>query len=175
MLDLEMHYTTMGSAQTDQTEIGLYVLPAKPALAIEDRAALNTDFSIPPGETDARTFGVYGFKRDSLIYGLSPHMHLRGSWMKYEALYPDGNRETLLSVPRYDFNWQTTYRLATPKRVPKGTWLLCTGGFDNSSQNPSNPDAAKRVKWGDQSWDEMFIGFFQASDVPKEAPALSSK
>jgi peroxiredoxin len=175
MLDLEMHYTTMGSAQTDQTEIGLYVLPAKPALAIEDRAALNTDFSIPPGETDARTFGVHGFKRDSLIYGLSPHMHLRGSWMKYEALYPDGNREILLSVPRYDFNWQTTYRLATPKRVPKGTWLLCTGGFDNSSQNPSNPDAAKRVKWGDQSWDEMFIGFFQASDVPKETPALSSK
>ena len=102
-------------------------------------------------------------------------MHLRGSWMKYEALYPDGNRETLLSVPRYDFNWQTTYRFATPKRVPKGTWLLCTGGFDNSSRNPSNPDAAKRVKWGDQSWDEMFIGFFQASDVPKEAPALSSK
>ena len=175
MLDLEMHYTTMGSAQTDQTEIGLYALPAKPALAIEDRAALNTDFSIPPGEPDARTFGVHGFKRDSLIYGLSPHMHLRGSWMKYEALYPDGNRETLLSVPRYDFNWQTTYRLATPKRVPKGTWLLCTGGFDNSTQNPSNPDPAKRVKWGDQSWDEMFIGFFQASDVPKEAPALSSK
>jgi peroxiredoxin len=175
MLDLEMHYTTMGSAQTDQTEIGLYVLPAKPALAIEDRAALNTDFSIPPGEPDARTFGVHGFKRDSLIYGLSPHMHLRGSWMKYEALYPDGNREVLLSVPRYDFNWQTTYRFATPKRVPKGTWLLCTGGFDNSSLNPSNPDAAKRVKWGDQSWDEMFIGFFQASDVPKEAPALSSK
>jgi len=175
MLDLEMHYTTMGSAQTDQTEIGLYVLPAKPALAIEDRAALNTDFSIPPGEADARTFGVHGFKRDSLIYGLSPHMHLRGSWMKYEALYPDGNRETLLSVPRYDFNWQTTYRFATPKRVPKGTWLLCTGGFDNSSHNPSNPDPAKRIKWGDQSWDEMFIGFFQASDVPKEAPALSSK
>jgi peroxiredoxin len=174
MLDLEMHYTTMGSPQTDQTEIGLYVLPEKPALALEDRAALDDDFSIPPGEPDARTFGVHGFKRDSVIYGLSPHMHLRGSWMKYEALYPDGSRETLLSVPRYDFNWQTTYRFATPKRVPKGTWLLCTGGFDNSSQNPSNPDPAKRVEWGDQSWDEMFIGFFQASDVPKESPALSS-
>lgn len=175
MLDVEMHYTTMGSPQTDQTEIGLYVLPEKPPLALEDRAALNQDFSIPPGEPDARTFGVFGFKRDSLIYGLSPHMHLRGSWMKYEALYPDGTRETLLSVPRYDFNWQTTYRFANPKRVPKGTWLLCTGGFDNSPHNPANPDPAKRVKWGDQSWDEMFIGFFQASDVPKESPALSSK
>jgi peroxiredoxin len=175
MIDFEMHYTTMGSPQTDQSEIGLYLLPAKPPLALEDRAALDTDFTIPPGETDARTFGVYGFKRDSLIYGLSPHMHLRGSWMKYEALYPDGSREMLLSVPRYDFNWQTTYRFATPKRVPKGTWLLCTGGFDNSRHNPANPDPAKRVEWGDQSWDEMFIGFFQASDVPKETPALSSK
>jgi peroxiredoxin len=175
MIDFEMHYTTMGSPQTDQTEIGLYLLPAKPPLVLEDRAALNTEFTIPPGETDARTFGIHGFKRDSLIYGLSPHMHLRGSWMKYEALYPDGSRETLLSVPRYDFNWQTTYRFATPKRVPKGTWLLCTGGFDNSPRNPANPDAAKRVEWGDQSWDEMFIGFFQASDVPKVTPALSSK
>jgi peroxiredoxin len=175
MIDLEMHYTTMGSPQTDQTEIGLYLLPAKPPLALEDRAALNQEFTIPPGETDARTFGVYGFKRDSLVYGLSPHMHLRGSWMKFEALYPDGNRETLLSVPRYDFNWQTTYRLATPKRVPKGTWLLCTGGFDNSPHNPHNPDPAKRIAWGDQSWDEMFVGFFQATDVPKETPALSSK
>jgi peroxiredoxin len=173
VLDLELHYTTMGSPQTDQTEIALYALPSKPGVALEDRAALDTDFSIPPGETDARTFGVFGFKRDSLIYTFSPHMHLRGSWMKYEALYPDGNREILLSVPRYDFNWQTTYRLATPKRVPKGTWILCTGGFDNSPQNPSNPDAHKRVKWGDQSWDEMFIGFLQVSDVPKETPALS--
>jgi peroxiredoxin len=175
MLDLEMHYTTMGEEQTDQTEIGLYLLPEKPALAMEDGGAWNTEFTIPPGERDATTFATHGFKRDALIYGLSPHMHLRGSWMKYEALYPNGSRETLLSVPRYDFNWQTTYRYATPKRVPAGTWLLCTGGFDNSARNPANPDPAKRIKWGDQSWDEMFIGFFQYSDVPKDPPALSSK
>ncbi|MCI0747439.1 MAG: redoxin family protein [Verrucomicrobia subdivision 3 bacterium] len=174
-LDLEMHYTTMGSPQTDETEIGLYLLPEKPALAFQDGGAWNNDFSIPPGESDARTFSMHPFTRDTLIYGLSPHMHLRGSWMKYEALYPTGKREVLLSVPRYDFNWQTTYRLAEPKHIPAGTWLLCTGGFDNSARNPANPDPAKRVKWGDQSWDEMFIGFFQASDIPKAAPALSSK
>lgn len=174
-LDLEMHYTTMGEPQTDETEIALYLLPEKPALALNDGGAWNSEFSIPPGERDSTTFSMHAFKRDTLIYGLSPHMHLRGSWMKYEALYPDGTREILLSVPRYDFNWQTTYEYATPKRVPAGTWLLCTGGFDNSARNPANPDPAKRVKWGDQSWDEMFIGFFQASDVPSATPALSSK
>ena len=174
-LDLEMHYTTTGEPQTDETEIALYVHPEKPALALEDGGAWNSDFNIPPGEKDSATFSTHGFTRDTLIYGLSPHMHLRGSWMKYEALYPDGSREILLSVPRYDFNWQTTYRFATPKSVPAGTWLLCTGGFDNSSHNPSNPDPAKRVRWGDQSWDEMFIGFFQASDDPGPTPALSSK
>jgi peroxiredoxin len=171
-LDLEMHYTTMGEPQTDQTEIGLYLLPTKPALALDDGGAWNTEFTIPPSERDSTTFATHGFKRDTLIYGLSPHMHLRGSWMKYEALYPNGSRETLLSVPRYDFNWQTTYRFATPKRVPAGTWLLCTGGFDNSPGNPSNPDPAKRVRWGDQSWDEMFVGFFQTSDDPGTPRAL---
>jgi hypothetical protein len=85
--------------------------------------------------------------------------------MKYEALYPNGHRETLLSVPRYDFNWQMEYRLAEPKRMPAGTWILCTGGFDNSPRNPHNPNPAKRVHWGEQSFDEMFIGFMNVAEV----------
>jgi hypothetical protein len=121
---------------------------------------------VPANEPEASSYAVYGFQEDSMLYDLAPHMHLRGSWFKYEALYPDGERETLLSVPHYDFNWQTIYRLAEPKRMPAGTWILCTGGFDNSGRNPSNPNPAERVRWGDQSFDEMFIGFMDAAKLP---------
>jgi hypothetical protein len=108
-----------------------------------------------------------------MLYDLSPHMHLRGSWFKFEALYPNGKRETLLSVPRYDFNWQHNYRLKEPKRMPAGTWILCTGGFNNSTTNPYNPDAAIHVHWGDQSFDEMFIGFMGIAELPKDAKIAS--
>jgi hypothetical protein len=86
-------------------------------------------------------------------------MHLRGKWMKFELLRPDGRRETVLNVPRYDFNWQRAYQLQQPRKIPAGTWLLISGGYDNSKQNPANPDPAKTVRWGDQSFEEMFIGF----------------
>ena len=98
-------------------------------------------------------------------------MHLRGSWFKFQLLHPDGHKETLLSVPNYDFNWQTSYRLAEPRRVPAGTWMLCTGGHDNSSKNPNNPDPTQRVKWGLQSWDEMFMGFMTVADLPSGVAA----
>ena len=83
--------------------------------------------------------------------------------MKFELLRPDGRREVLLSVPRYDFNWQRNYRLVTPRQVPAGSWLLVTGGYDNSARNPANPDPQKTVRWGDQSFEEMFIGFLGVS------------
>ncbi len=86
--------------------------------------------------------------------------------MQFELLMPTGKRETLLRVPRYDFNWQTSYQLAEPRHVPTGSWLIVTGGFDNSTTNPANPDPKKRVHFGQQSWDEMFIGFFDAADDP---------
>jgi hypothetical protein len=97
---------------------------------------------------------------------VSAHMHKRDSWFRYEALYPDGKFELLLSVPHYNFNWQDTYRLAQPKLVPAGTRVLCTGAFDNSKSNPDNPDPEKTVTWGDQSFEEMFIGFLTLSDPP---------
>jgi hypothetical protein len=99
-------------------------------------------------------------------------MHLRGSWFKYEALYPDGKRELLLSVPKYDFNWQTEYRLTTPKTVPAGTWLLCNGAHDNSAHNPNNPDPTKRVHWGAQSFEEMFMGFMNVAELPSGSTNL---
>ena len=86
-------------------------------------------------------------------------MHLRGKDFRYEVVYPDGRRETLLSVPRYDFNWQSNYRLEKPLRLPAGTKIECTAHYDNSKDNLNNPDPNKSVRWGDQTWDEMMIGF----------------
>lgn len=174
-LDLELHYTTTGSAQTDSTEIGLYKLDRPPKLTLGNYGAYNTDFSIPPGDSDAETFAVLPVRRKSLLYSLAPHMHLRGAWMRYEVLYPNGKRETLLSVPHYDFNWQTGYRFATPKTLPAGSWILCSGGFDNSAQNPNNPAPGKRIGWGDQSFDEMFIGFVEGAELPDTEQVSQSK
>jgi hypothetical protein len=171
VVNFELHYTATGKPETDRTEIGLYLLKEKPPLYFESRVAINQDLNIPPGETDVRTHATAGFKRDTMLYTLVPHMHNRGSWMKYEALYPDGRRETLLHVPRYDFNWQLEYVLAEPKRMPAGSWILCTGGFDNSPLNPHNPDPKKRIHWGEQSWDEMFIGFMNVAELPAEKRA----
>jgi len=164
-LNFELHYTADGKPETDQSELGLYVLKSPPKLALQTHAAYNMDVLVPAGEAQAPSYAVCGFKHDTWLFDLSPHMHLRGSWFKYEALYPDGERETLLSVPRYDFNWQTSYRLAEPKKMPAGTWIFCTGGFDNSARNPSNPNPGKRVTWGPQSFDEMFIGFMDVARV----------
>jgi peroxiredoxin len=169
-LNLEVHYTTNGTPQTDQTEVGLYVMKQKPEFAYKTGMAIKLNFSIPPHEPEARTSAHFTFKRDSILYALIPHMHMRGSWMNYEAIFPDGRKETLLAVPRFDFKWQTNYRLAEPQRVPAGTKIVCTGAFDNSPKNLSNPDPNKEVRWGEQSWDEMFIGYVGYAEVPA-APA----
>jgi len=171
VLNFELHYNTTGKPETDLTEVGLYLLKEKPPLRYESRMAIQLDLNVPPGEGDVRSHAVSGFKRDTMLYALIPHMHTRGAWMKYEALYPDGRRETLLSVPRYDFNWQMEYRLAEPRRMPAGTWILCSGGFDNSTRNPHNPNATKRVRWGEQSFDEMFVGFMNVAELPAEKRA----
>ncbi len=166
--NFEVHYTTNGTPQTDLSEMGLYLADEPAPMRLEVRACETRDLQIPPGERDAKHTCFYCFKREAMIFEFGPHMHLRGSWFKFEALYPNGNRETLLSVPRYDFNWQSGYRLAEPKRVPAGTWIMCIGGFDNSGRNPHNPDPTKRVNWGLQTWDEMFMGFLTVADVPRE-------
>lgn len=175
-INLELHYTTTGSAQSDETEVGFYKLPGRPQLVLRNLEVMNPDFSIPPAVPDAATFAIVSFPRDTMLYALSPHMHLRGSWMCFQVLFPFGRPEMLLSVPHYDFNWQTTYRFLTPKLLPAGSWILCTGGFDNSSKNPSNPAPGKRVTWGSQSFNEMFIGFMETAELPKPAegaPAAS--
>lgn len=168
-LVLEMHYTTSGSPQTDQTEVALYLAPGPQPREVQVRRADDFDLEIPPGSDEARHSAMYGFQRPATLYALTPHMHVRGKWMRYELLLPDGTRETLLNVPRYDFKWQHSYFLAEPRRVPAGAWLHVTGAFDNSPGNPANPDSTQRVRFGLQSWDEMFIGFFEAADEPEGA------
>jgi hypothetical protein len=165
-LRFQLHYTPYGKEATDLTELGLYLLPQRPTTEVRMTGVANLDFKIPPHQADVHTLAIADLPRDTMIYELAPHMHKRGSWFRYEALYPDGKYEVLLSVPRYNFNWQHTYRLTQPKRVPAGTRILCTGGFDNSTSNPDNPDPEKAVRWGDQSFDEMFIGFMTVSDPP---------
>ena len=122
--------------------------------------AINTFFKIPPGANNHRVASSFQFDNDALLTMLFPHMHLRGKSFRYEAVYPSGEREILLDVPRYDFNWQLRYELAEPKLMPKGTRIECVAHFDNSTENPANPDPTKPVTWGDQTFEEMMIGFF---------------
>jgi mono/diheme cytochrome c family protein len=162
---VEMHYTTCGSPQTDLTEIGFFLAPGPQPREVETRFAGHEHINLPPGSDNIPLSAVHAFKKPALLYMMMPHMHMRGAWMRYELLLPDGSRETLLHVPRYDFQWQHVYQFAEPYRVPAGAWLYVTGGFDNSAKNLNNPDPGRRVFEGEQSWDEMFIAFFDAADA----------
>ena len=124
---------------------------------------MNTMFRIPAGDPNYRVESSYQFTDDATIYQLMPHMHWRGKDFLYELKLPNGRTETLLSVPQYDFGWQNTYRLEQPIAVPKGSTLHCVAHFDNSKDNPANPDPKKAVRWGDQTWEEMMIGWFTYS------------
>jgi peroxiredoxin len=166
-LTLELHYTTCGSEQEDTSEVALYLASGPQERNAETRQAIQLNLDIPPGESQAGHIATYAFKKPATIYGLFPHMHFRGKWMRYELLLPNGKRETILHVPRYDFQWQLSYYLKEPLHVPAGSWLLVSGAFDNSAANPANPNPNRPVVFGKQSWDEMFIGFFEAADDPE--------
>ena len=105
---------------------------------------------------------------DVKLLGLMPHMHVRGKSFLYEAVYPDGRQQTLLDVPAYDFNWQTSYRLSEPVNLPANTRIHCVAHFDNSENNLNNPDPTRAVSWGEQTWDEMMIGYVDIA-IPREA------
>jgi peroxiredoxin len=172
--DFEVHYTPNGAAQTDQTELGLYLLPAKPASRFESVPVVNTTFEIKPGDPDSQVYATHCFTKAATLHSVTPHMHLRGRWMKFEALLPTGKREVICSVPRYDFNWQFTYVLEKPKRLPAGTWVMISGGYDNSANNPSNPDPKKAVHWGDQTFNEMFLGWYNVAWDIDPAPQTTA-
>ncbi len=160
---LQIHYTPDGVERKDQSEFGLYFAdPATVQRTMQTGVVVNLDFAIPPNESDHRVEAAHRFSHDMEIHSLAPHMHYRGKSFRYELTYPNGSREVLLDIPRYDFNWQNVYKFAEPKFVPEGSLLKCVAHFDNSDQNPSNPDPKKQVRWGEQTWDEMMIGYFEA-------------
>lgn len=168
-LSFQFHYTTNGVAGTDKPKFGLYFAKTKkdqPERELKVTSAFKLRLDIPPMERHSPASAERRIVKDSVIYAVSPHMHYRGKSMRFTALYPDGKEEILLSVPRYDLDWQRTYLLAEPKTVPAGTRIRVDGVFDNSAMNPDNPDPSKRVRFGDQSWDEMFIGYFVYADAP---------
>ncbi len=163
-LVFQMHYTPNGSAQTDQSSVGLVFADAKTVRReVRGGMALNFQFRIPPHAKDYPAEAEHRFGQDTLLVSLFPHMNLRGRSYLFDAIYPDGSQETLLDVPRYDFNWQNEYVLAEPKLMPEGTRLHCTGHFDNSEENLSNPDPDQAVTFGEQTWEEMLVGYFDAA------------
>ncbi|HEY7913968.1 MAG TPA: cytochrome c [Blastocatellia bacterium] len=158
-LVFQMHYTPTGAPQKDRTSIGL-VFNKKPVTKrAMGGAALNRWFSIPPLAESHPVRSSYTFREDSHIMSLMPHMHLRGKDFEYRLTYPDGRSRVILKVPRYDFNWQTRYDLKEPIAAPKGSRIDCIAHFDNSRKNRWNPDPSKVVRWGQQTWEEMMIGF----------------
>ena len=163
-LIFQMHYTPNGSPQKDRSYCGfVFADPKSVKKAVHVTSAVNAVFEIPPGADEFPVKARYIFTEDSLLLTLMPHMHLRGKAFRYEATYPDGKKEVLLDVPHYDFGWQTNYRLAEPKFMPRGTRMDCYAQFDNSTDNLNNPDPKSAVRFGDQTWEEMMIGFFEAT------------
>jgi hypothetical protein len=157
---LQMHYTTNGEATSDKTVVGVRYLKEPPSMVQRGGSVIQPAFVIPSGATAHEVRGSRILAADTIITSFTPHMHVRGKDMTYVATYPDGRTETLLSVPRWDFNWQITYQLKEAKRMPKGTKIEVIAHFDNSPQNKFNPDPSKDVRWGDQTWEEMMIGFW---------------
>ena len=153
-----MHYITTGRPETDLTEVGLYLLDEKPLQIMSVSTINNRDIKIPAGEKNYIRKGSLEAHNDLFLTALQPHMHYRGKSMKFVIIYPDESKEIALSVPHYKFQWQRRYTFAEPKFLPKGTILFMKGTYDNSAQNPDNPDPEQEVSYGPYSHTEMFQG-----------------
>lgn len=165
----QIHYTPNGRPEDDLTRVGFkFCDESEVEQEILGLGAQNFLFRIPANASDHVVKASYRFDEDKILRHMLPHMHLRGKSFQYFALFPDGRRELLLDVPRYDFNWQIQYELAEPRLMPKGTVLECIGHFDNSSSNPANPNPNTIVRPGQQTWEEMMIGWFSVVSLPKD-------
>jgi len=165
-LVFQIHYTTNGKAAQDRTRIGFVFAKNPPKERLRNMLVYNPLLRIPAGAPNQRVEARATLHETAQLVSLFPHMHVRGKGFEYRAVYPTGESEVLLRVPKYDFNWQLTYYLDKPKTLPKGTRIECTAWFDNSPNNPHNPDPNAEVFWGDQTWEEMLAGFFDlAFDV----------
>jgi len=133
--------------------------------------AANRKFTIPAGDSNYQVDAEFEMGHEAKLTSLLPHMHLRGKDFEYRLVFPTGETQTILRVPRYDFGWQLSYEPQQDILLPKGTKVSCTAHYDNSANNPNNPDPSQNVKWGDQSWQEMMIGWFDVALDVNQNPA----
>ena len=155
VLSFQVHYTSNGTAASDQSSVGMIFAKQPPETEIRTSAFVNPSLLLPAGESNKAVESGIEFQQDAVIHALFPHTHLRGKSWEYRLVHPDGRTEVVLAVPTYDFNWQTYYVFAKPLVVPKGTRLEATAHYDNSTNNKFNPDPTKDVRWGEQTWQEM--------------------
>jgi peroxiredoxin len=163
VLTLNMHYTPNGRETTDSSQLGVWFYPLGevPEERMSGQCACifpNTWTTIPARDPAFEQTATILIEKDANIYSYLPHMHFRGKYMRFYADYPDGTREELINVAKYNYNWQLSYTYEEPKFVPAGTKITAVGAHDNSSQNRANPDPDRAVDWGNESWDEMFFG-----------------
>lgn len=169
----QMHYTPNGTATADRTQLGLRFAKSTPRHEVESVGIANTHLRIPPRAERHEERATLRVPQEAAVLAFLPHMHLRGKAFQYRAAWPDGRQETLLNIPRYDFNWQLQYRLSEPLTVPAGTTLEVVGWFDNSARNPANPDPERTVGWGPQTYDEMLLGYVEYY-LPGKTPGETS-
>lgn len=156
----DMHYHPTETTETDRTRVGLHFAKAgEIEKEITNLWVMNAEFAIPAGDPNYEARSSYTFPQDAHILTITPHLHYRGKDFAYKMTYPDGRVDDLLKVSKYDFNWQTTYVFEEPLAVPAGSRIDCVAHWDNSADNPSNPDPTRTVRFGPESYDEMMIGF----------------
>ena len=171
VLTLQMHYTAHGVAMNDRTSVGMTFATEAPAEEIRAAAFYNGQFVLPAGAKDVQVPAEIGFRDTVRVWALFPHTHVRGTRWEYRATQPDGRSDVVLSVPRYDFNWQTYYQFARPLEILPGGKIESLAWYDNSASNRSNPDATKDVRWGDQTWEEMqYTGFLYTINSRRRTP-----
>jgi hypothetical protein len=155
VIELQMHYTTNGTAAKDRTRVGLFLANESNPREVRISQFVNGQLKLPAGAADVAIDAEVGFAQDTTLWGLFPHTHLRGKRWRHVLVLPDGTKTTILDVPRYDFNWQTYYMFKKPIQIPAGAKIISTAWYDNSAKNPANPDPKVEVLWGDQTWEEM--------------------
>lgn len=169
-LVFQMHYTATGKPGSDRTRLGLVFAKEPPKERVITMLGLNVGISIPPGDPNYKAETIIPINQDMTMLTLFPHLHLRGKAFQYELIQPNGETETLLKVDNWSLNWQLSYKLAEPIALKPGMKVKVTGWWDNSPNNPANPDPTKNVRWGEQSWEEMLVGFFDVAVNPKQMP-----
>ena len=174
-LEFTIHYARVRETQTDRTSVGLYLAQGPPQRILHRMDLRNFFFLIPPGDGNHEVKRCYTFEKDKLLLSITPHMHFRGKDVRYEVTHPNGTHEVLLSVPHYNFDWQLVYRFQDPILIEKGSVLMLTAHFDNSPNNPANPDPTKAIRWGDKSAEEMFANYIEYLDPDKTPVPVARK